>query len=248
MSIIKVKMGRRIDQHGQSQVQQPLKSRFAGAAALAVCLALGHSARAQTTKSQPQDTKTQQESLGDVARRNRPKDAKTSPKRVWTTDDFESAGDGPSSVDGVNGGNQANPEDAVREFRSLDQEQIGTAVLKQANAPDVAFPDRKDWEQRLFEAKQAWIEQVARVAAHKDANKDVQDEELRLATGAQRNFYRIANEGIEKARAVNDPILKAHLEYQRRLESCKSMSGDLYMSCVRGADEFKWQMQRDGSW
>jgi hypothetical protein len=46
-----------------------------------------------------------------------------------------------------------------------------------------------------------------------------QHAELRLAEGAQRNFYRIADEGIQKARAVNDPILKAHLEYQRRLDS-----------------------------
>ena len=242
-------MAKVMSQHSEEpQVQPLLRHRFARAAALLVCLALGSSARAQTTNSQPQDTKSQQESLGDAARKNRPKDAKISAKRVWTTDDFESAGDRPSSVDGVNGGNQANPEDTVRAFRSLDQQQIGTAVLRSANAPDVAFPDRKDWEQRLFEAKQAWIDQVARVAAHKDANKYVQDEELRLATGAQRNFYRIANEGIEKARAVDDPILKAHLEYQRRLESCKSMSGDLYMTCVQGADQFKWQMQRDGSW
>jgi hypothetical protein len=159
-------MAKVMSQHSEEpQVQPLLRHRFARVAASLVCLALGPSARAQTTNSQPQDTKTQQESLGDVARKNRPKDAQISPKRVWTTDDFESAGDKPSSADGVNRENQASPEDTVREFRSLDQEQLGTAVLKWANAPDVAFPDRKDWEQRLFEAKQAWIDQVARVAA-----------------------------------------------------------------------------------
>src|SRR5690348_1638388 len=88
----------------EPQVQSLLRQRFARVAALLVCLALGSSARAQTTNSGPQDTKAQQESLGDVARKNRPKDAQISPKRVWTTDDFESAGDKPSSVDGVNGG------------------------------------------------------------------------------------------------------------------------------------------------
>lgn len=217
------------------------------ASAVLVYFTPASSALAQTTETpaKAQESKSQ-DSLADLARTNRSKDAQVSAKRVWTDDDFESAGDRRSPAE--RGTTQEGAAEAVRKFRSLDRQEIGSAVLKQAKAPDVNFPERRNWEQRLFEVKQAWVDQVARLDAHKDSNKDVRDEELRLAEGARNNFYHIADEGIEKARAVNDPILKAHLEYKRRLDSCKSMSGDLYQSCTEGADRFKWQMQRDGSW
>ena len=220
------------------------------AATLLFCRVLGPRTTVQTAGNQanPQQPQPQQEPLGDLARELRAKDTPVSTKRVWTTDDLGSPRDEPSSGENPTETTQESAEAAIRQFRSLDQSEIGAVVLKQANAPNGTFPDRKDWEQRLFDAKQAWIDQVAPLDAHRDANKYVQDEELRLADGAQRNFYRIANEGIERARAVNDPILKAHLEYQRRLDFCKSMTGDLYLRCVDGADTFKRQMQRDGSW
>jgi hypothetical protein len=229
---------------------RPVRHALCVISVVLTCFLLASSALPQGTDAQAEskDSKPQQESLGDLARKNRPKDAQISKKRVWTSDDFEPRDDKDSPTSASGATTQENDQDIVRKFRLLDKQEIGLAVLKEANAPDVNFSDRRDWEQRLFEAKQAWVDQVARLDAHKDSNKDVRDEELRLAMGAQKNFYRVADEGIEKARAVNDPILKAHLEYQRRLDSCKVMSGDLYQTCAFSADKFKSQMQQDGSW
>lgn len=226
-----------------------MRRSFGLASTALLYFALASAPLAQTTGTPPKAQGSQsQDSLADAARKNRPKDAQVASKRTWTDDDFEHTGDKGSSASALRGMTPEGAAEAVRKFRSLDQQEIGAAVLKQANAPDVSFPDRKNWEQSLFEAKQAWVDQVARMDGHRDAAKDARDEELRLAIGAQRNFYRIADEGIEKARAVNDPILKAHLEYKRRLDSCRAMSGDLRQSCVEAADRFMWQMQRDGSW
>jgi hypothetical protein len=211
---------------------------------------LASCALGQTATSQPktQDSKTSQQSLGNLARKLRPKDAHISTKRVWTTDDFASHGNETSLNESPKNTTPESAAAAIRKFQLLDQQEIGAAVLKLANAPDVNFTERKEWEQRLFEAKQAWLEQVNRLEGHKDASKDVQQEELRLTEGTQNNFWTIAEEGVEKARAVNDPIVKAHLEYKHRLDLCQSMTGDLWERCDQAAENFKRQMQRDGSW
>jgi hypothetical protein len=78
--------------------------------------------------------------------------------------------------------------------------------------------------------------------------KDSRDEELRLAVGAQRTFERISQEGVKQARAVNDPVLKAHLDYQRQQDFCKQTTGDLLFKCQASLEELKLKMQREGTW
>jgi hypothetical protein len=185
-----------------------------------------------------------QDSLAEAARKNRPKGAQVTPKRVWTNDDVRSANETKGTTPEIT------PESApetLQKFRLLGKEDLGAAVLKMSGV-NVDFLNRKDWEQRLFESKQTWLLQVDRMTAHKDAAKDVRDEELRLALGAQRNFERISGEGAQQARAVNDPVLRAHLDYQRQQDFCKQTSGDLLFRCEAGLDELKLKMQREGIW
>lgn len=133
-------------------------------------------------------------------------------------------------------------------FRHLGKENLGAAVLKMANAPDVDFADRRNWEQRLFEAKQAWLDQLERMESHKNSSKDVRDTEIRLTEGAQSNFERIAGEGIRQARAVNDPKLKAHLQYEKQADFCRGATGAFLQQCIASLDRIKSQAQQEGNW
>jgi hypothetical protein len=189
---------------------------------------------------------TRAQSASDTSHQNQSQTTHKTTKKVWTNDDFQS----PDNADlapasGTKATESASSQTA--DFRRMDPDELGTAVLKMANA-NVDFPERRDWEQRLFDAKQAWLDQVDRVEGHKDSNQSVQDTENSLARKAQLNFERIAGEGIRQARAMHDPILKAHLEYQRKLDSCQGMSGDLLSTCLYGADAFKHEMQNKGTW
>jgi len=184
--------------------------------------------------------------VADAARKNRPKDAQPAPKKVWTNDDVPS-----SSVSGTPSNEPVAPKsdaEILRQFKFLSKEELATAVLKRAGAPNADFPERKDWEQRLFEAKQSWIDQVDRVEAHKDSSKTTQEEETRLAQGAQRIFDRISGEGILQARATKDPALKARLEYQRQLDFCMHVSGEAHDACMAALEQLKWKMQKEGIW
>ena len=184
-----------------------------------------------------------QNSLADIARKNRPKDARPTPKRVWTNDDIAS-----SNVSDESSQKTKNSDsETLEKFRSLAKEQLGDAVLRMSGI-DVDFPNRKDWEQRLFDAKQAWVLQIDRTIAHKDAAKDSRDEELRLAIGAKRIFERIRDEGVEQARATKDPVLKAHLDYRRQEEFCKQTSGDLQIRCQESLEQLRIKMEREGTW
>ena|SRR3989304_5067252 len=200
------------------------------------------------------------QSLGEVARKNRPKSTDTTTKRVWTTDDFPSTGYTGAPVPLAE-----TPESAsstLQKFRSLGEEELGAAVLKMANAPNVDFPDRKNWEQKLFDAKRAWLDQADRMMAHKDSSKATRDTELRLTQGAQQNFERIAGGGIQQARALNDPTLRAHLRYNDWSRLCASQPGispgmrpfrgmttaDMQAQCWDNLEAFKNQMQEEGTW
>src|SRR5271156_1215929 len=105
-----------------------------------------------------------QDSLADAARKNRPKDAQVTPQRVWTNDDVASAGETGGTTSGKS---PESTSETLRKFRLLGKEELGAAVLKMSSI-DVDFPNRKDWEQSLFDAKQAWMLQVDRMTAHKD--------------------------------------------------------------------------------
>src|SRR5216684_5067426 len=202
-------------------------------------MALTTTALAQTNEN-PEKS---QDSLADSARKNRPKDMQIARKRVWTNDDLQATSNNESSS--LMGTSQESASETLQKFRSLGKEELGTAILKLSDAPNVTFPERRNWEQRLFEAKQAWLDQVHRMVGHKDSSKDAQDEEVRLAQGARRNFERIANEGVQQARAVNDPVLKAHLQYQRQLDFCKQTTGELLEKCLASVEQLKRQMQRE---
>jgi hypothetical protein len=185
-----------------------------------------------------------QDSLADAARKNRPADAEVTTKRSWTSDDMASA------RDSVQAPPPKTPEEAsetIRKFRLLGKEELGAAILRLAGV-NVDFPDRKDWEQRLFDAKQTWANQIDRMEAHKDASKQSRDDELLNTVGAQRIFERIRAKGIEQAKAVNDPVFKAQLEYKRQQESCNQATGDRYSDCLGSLEQLKWKMQRDGTW
>lgn len=84
--------------------------------------------------------------------------------------------------------------------------------------------------------------------AHKDSNQSVKDTEIGLIRKAQLNFESIRNDGIQQARGVTYPFLKAHMEYEQRVDSCQQASGDCVVSCLYSADLFKYQMQTEGTW
>lgn len=186
-----------------------------------------------------------QDSVADAARKNRTKDAQTANKRVWTNDDISSAGKKESAAPSA--GTQETASETLQKFRLLGKEELG-AVLRAYNAPNVNFPDRRDWEQRLFEAKRAWMDQVDRTAAHKDSNNYVLGPEIALAEKAQENFERIVDEGTRSARAESDPRLKAHLQYERQLEACNRSTGDSRTICLAQLDQLKFKMGQEGVW
>jgi hypothetical protein len=187
-----------------------------------------------------------QDSVADAARKNRPKDGQPSAKKVWTNDDIHSTSPAGTTSDGPVV--PKSDAEVLRQFKSLGKEDLGTAVLKLAGAPNADFPDRRNWEQRLFEAKQSWIDQVDRMEAHKDSSKAAQEEEIRLAEGAQQIFDRISSEGILQARATKDPALKSRLDYQRQLDFCIHVSGEAHDRCMAALEQLKWKMQKEGIW
>jgi hypothetical protein len=186
-----------------------------------------------------------QESVADAARKNRSKD-QTPAKRVWTNDDIASTNS--TEPDTSKKETKESVSATLERFRMLDKYALGVAILRQAGAPDVDFPKRRDWEQKLFEAKQAWIEQVNRMDAHKDSSQASQQEELRLAIGKQRIFEQIEAEGTQQARAETDPVLKAHLAYKRQLDSCTGATGRFRDLCDEALAQMKSKMQQEGIW
>ena len=80
-----------------------------------------------------------QNSVADAARKNHPKDAQAATKRVWT--DATRAKESTTPVAKA-------PESAsetLREFRFMDKEKPGAAVLKRSNALNVGLPSSKEW-------------------------------------------------------------------------------------------------------
>lgn len=186
-----------------------------------------------------------QDSVADAARKNRSKD-QIGAKRVWTNDDI--ASENSTEPDGPKKETKENVSATLERFRMLDKYDLGVAVLRQAGAPNADFPKRRDWEQKLFDAKQAWIDQVNRMDAHKDSSQASQQEELRLAIGKQRIFERIEAEGIEQARAETDPVLKAHLAYKRQQDSCTGATGQFRDLCDQALAQMRSKMQQEGIW
>jgi hypothetical protein len=85
-----------------------------------------------------------QDSVADAARKNLPKDAQAATKRVWADDDFPATGAKESTAPVEK--TQESASEILRKFQLKDKEGLGKAVLKRANAPNVDFPERKEWE------------------------------------------------------------------------------------------------------
>jgi len=80
-----------------------------------------------------------QDSVADAARKNHSKDAQAATKRVGT--DATGAKESTKPV-------AKTPESAwetLRDFRLMDEEKPGGAVLKRSNAPNVGFAGSKEW-------------------------------------------------------------------------------------------------------
>jgi hypothetical protein len=191
-----------------------------------------------------------QDSPAPQAGKNKPKDAQVTKKRVWTNDDFSPTGNAGTSASVVA---PQSPTGTLEEFRNLTKEDLGAAVLQMAKA-NVDFPGRREWEQRLFDAKQAMVDQAKRMEGHKDANLDVQRQEIRSSQEATTNFKIIASEGIQKAQAENDPKLKAHLRYENLSHECLQYSPNvingrnLQQECWASLESLKKQMLEEGTW
>lgn len=86
-------------------------------------------------------------------------------------------------------------EQDVSEYYDLNREETARSILAFAKLPpSTQFPDRADWEFRLFEAKQDMVQEYMHAKAHPS------DEAARKLFAQKWNaFARIANEGIDKA-------------------------------------------------
>jgi hypothetical protein len=203
---------------------------------------------------------TQAQSLGDIARKNQADKAAAAKANPVSVPVHELQGNSlqqeisiPKTEESVSS--------ALEQFRHIGKDELGTAILKIANA-NVDFPNRRDWEQSLFEAKKEWQDQVDRMMAHKDSNQSVKNSEIGLTRKAQLNFESIRRDGIEQARAVNDPVLRAHLRYEDWARLCISQPGlslgirpfagmtgsDMKAQCWAALENFKNQMQEEGTW
>jgi hypothetical protein len=157
-------------------------------------------------------------SLGDAARklRQQGKAHPTSQKRRYTDEDVQgpasgglptlktAAGDQKS--DGAPSAQKAEEkkedqeqeitEQDVAEYYDLDREQTARGILNYAKLPpDTPFPDRADWEFRLYETKQDMAHAFMYVKEHSEDEKG--HEEFRQKWN---RFATVANEGIGKAK------------------------------------------------
>lgn len=156
-------------------------------------------------------------SLGDVARnlRAQGKAQPPSQKRTFTNDDVRSAPSGGTPAGNSSAGDKkasGNPgaektkeseaeedqeltEQDLSEFYDLDREDLGRAVMRYYKLPDdTPFPDRAEWEFRLYDAKQDWVHAYMNQKAHP------QDEQaLAELRQSDQRFDKIIEEGKERA-------------------------------------------------
>lgn len=156
-------------------------------------------------------------SLADAARAMR-EEGKTHPaaaNRKYTSDDMPSSGEGVRMLEAAAEEKKADAgvethrdeprqrrspltEQEISEFYDFGREETARNIFAYAGLPpDTAFPDRAEWEFRLFEAKQDMVHAAMRAREHP------QDEtEQDLFTEKWNRYVDIANEGIGKACAT----------------------------------------------
>jgi len=164
-----------------------------------------------------EDSPAQEPSLGDAARslRQQGKAHVTAQKHTFTDDDVSGAGSsGAPTVKTVNEekkpaedaqGQQAEKQETdddeiteqdIANYYDLDREQTARGILTYAKLPsDTPFPDRDEWEARLFEAKQDMAHAYMDWKSHGQDDPKLR-EELRQKWN---QFANIANEGIARA-------------------------------------------------
>lgn len=189
-------------------------------------------ARGFAQQSSDNSVDTQAQSVADIARQNRPKDAKVTSQRTFTDDDVKH-GD-PNQTATTEAPKWESSSATLQKFRNLGPEDFGKAVLKAANVADVDFPNRRGLEQELFNVKQRWIDQEERAEAHKGSSTE--GEETSLAARYRQNFENVEERFILEARAVSDPVAKSHLQYEKQFKMCQSMSGILRSYCFSTLD------------
>ena len=166
----------------------------------------------------------QPQSLGDAARslQQQGKAKATAQKRSYTDDDMahspgpgelsklkeeaaaqttasgQSGKAGSSSVSGSKSSkSRAMTDQEVSEYYDLGRAESARALLSGAELPpDTPFPDRSEWEARLFEAKQDMVHAYFRAKDHLD-DDDLYNEWVDKWNA----FADVANEGIKRARA-----------------------------------------------
>ena len=175
----------------------------------------------QSGDSSPAAGPGEEGSLGDAARKMRQqgKAHASSQKHKFTDDDVTHASnsvpetdqkDGkPATGDETKGGKQASTSAGTKSaqrkevtdaqisaYYDLGRTDTGRAVLAQANLPpDTPFPDRSEWEARLFEGKKEWVQEYVHCKEH-------QDDEAACGQFVAKfqAWEKIADEGVERAK------------------------------------------------
>src|ERR1700730_18070365 len=122
------------------------------------------------------------QSLGEVAKQNKTKNSKTTTKRVFTDDDVSHA---TQPVDSSPKSSYVSPTDIESTYSTLAEKsprQLGEAIV-----PEIKFPERSQWEQKLYEQKEkmvaagrAYLAAVKSGAGDKVASQAKQNVELEI--------------------------------------------------------------------
>jgi hypothetical protein len=128
-------------------------------------------------------------SLGDIAKKVRPKDIKVPTKHVFSDDDVRHGTPVPMPI----------TPDSQLDLLSLSCEHLGSSVLRSKDPKlDVHFPERLHWEEDLCRAREDWHRQYLRYEGHKGTATEVEEREK--AADQWSYFQSTANSGVAFAR------------------------------------------------
>jgi hypothetical protein len=132
---------------------------------------------------------TSDKSLGEIARKVRPKDAQTTNKRTFNDDDVQHGTSVPMPI----------TPDSQLDLLSLSCEHFGSSVLRSKDPKlDVRFPERPHWEEDLCRAREDWHVQYLRYEGHKGTATEVEEREK--AADRWSYFQSTAEVGVAFAR------------------------------------------------
>lgn len=146
---------------------KPKRRRRLPTPAMAVCVALLSAITLGAGQNAPPPGDSDK-SLGEIARKVRPKDSQTTNKRTFTDDDVEHGTPVPMPI----------TPDSQLEILSLSCEHLGRAMLRSKDPKlDVRFPERPHWEEDLCRAREDWHVQYLRYEGHKGTATEVEERE-----------------------------------------------------------------------